>query len=72
LFTNQIASGTTAEIIVFLKEKKSISIVPHCKIQQRIIRKITPRQQRCRYGSNWLDQEWRDAATQNIIIPMQG
>jgi TrmH family RNA methyltransferase len=31
LFTNQIASGTTAEIIAFLKKEKSISTVPHCK-----------------------------------------
>jgi tRNA G18 (ribose-2'-O)-methylase SpoU len=42
LFTNQIASGTTAEIS-FQKKEKSISTVPHCKIQQRIIRRITPR-----------------------------
>jgi TrmH family RNA methyltransferase len=42
LFTNQIASGTTAEIIAFSKERKSISTC-HIKIQQRIIRRITPR-----------------------------
>jgi hypothetical protein len=29
--------------LCFLKERKSISTVPHCKIQ-RIIRRITPRQ----------------------------
>jgi TrmH family RNA methyltransferase len=31
----------------------------------------TPNRISCGYGSNWFDQEWRDAATQNIIILMQ-
>jgi tRNA C32,U32 (ribose-2'-O)-methylase TrmJ len=70
LFTNQIASGTTAEIS-FSKERKSISTVPHCKFNSVSYAGLHHAIS-CGYGSNWLDQEWRDAATQNIIIPMQG
>jgi TrmH family RNA methyltransferase len=66
LFTNQIASGTTAEIS-FSKERKSISTVPHCKFNSVSYAGLHHAIS-CGYGSNWLDQEWRDAATQNIII----
>ncbi len=74
LFTNQIATGTTSEIIAFLKSKKiafyattlqnanlyyTQDFTPACAIVVGT-------------EATGLSQEWRDEATQNIIIPMQG
>jgi TrmH family RNA methyltransferase len=57
--------------LLLSKRKKSIS-VPHCKIQQRIIQDYTtPTALVVGTEATGLTQEWRDAATQNIIIPMQ-
>jgi TrmH family RNA methyltransferase len=54
----------------FLKEKK-INLLLY-KIQQRIIPKITPTNALVvGTEATGLTQEWRDAATQNIIILMQ-
>lgn len=74
LFTNQIATGTTAEIIAFLKEKK-INI--YCATLQNSTSYHTqdytnPTALVVGTEATGLTQEWRDAATQNIIIPMQG
>jgi TrmH family RNA methyltransferase len=74
LFTNQIASGTTAEIITFLKEKK---INFYCATLQNSTAYhtqdyTTPTALVVGTEATGLTQEWRDAATQNIIIPMQG
>jgi TrmH family RNA methyltransferase len=70
LFTNQIASGTTAEIIAFLKERKSISTVPHCNSTAYHTQDYTtPTALVVGTEATGLTQEWRDAATQ--IIPMQ-
>jgi TrmH family RNA methyltransferase len=55
LFTNQIASGTTAEIIAFLKERK---INFYCATLQNSTAYHTQdytNRISCGYGSNWLD-----------------
>jgi RNA methyltransferase, TrmH family len=74
LFTNQIAIGTTSEIIDFLKEKK---INFYCATLQNSTsyhtqNYTTPTALVVGTEATGLTQEWRDAATQNIIIPMQG
>jgi len=74
LFTNQIATGTTTEIITFLQSKK---INFYCATLQN----ATPYHKQDYTNptaivvgteATGLTQEWRDHATQNIIIPMQG
>ncbi|RKS98792.1 RNA methyltransferase [Flavobacterium sp. 123] len=74
LFTNQIATGTTAEIIAFLKERK---INFYCATLQNsnpyhVEDYTKPTALVVGTEATGLTQEWRDAATQNIIIPMQG
>lgn len=74
LFTNNIATGTTEEIITFLKEK-NISI--YCATLQNSTGYhtqdyTTPTALVVGTEATGLTQEWRDNATQNIIIPMQG
>jgi TrmH family RNA methyltransferase len=74
LFTNQIATGTTTEIIAFLKER---NINFYCATLQNSTSYhtqdyTTPTALVVGTEATGLTQEWRDAATQNIIIPMQG
>jgi len=74
LFTNQIATGTTEEIIAFLKERK-INI--YCATLQNSTSYHTqdytkPTALVVGTEATGLTEEWRNAATQNIIIPMQG
>ena len=74
LFTNQIASGTTEEIITFLREQ---DINFYCATLQNSTSYhtqdyTTPTALVVGTEATGLTQEWRDAATQNIIIPMQG
>lgn len=74
LFTNNIATGTTEEIIAFLKSK-NISI--YCATLQNSTGYhtqdyTTPTALVVGTEAIGLTQEWRDNATQNIIIPMQG
>lgn len=74
LFTNNIATGTTEEIIAFLKDK-NISI--YCATLQNSTGYHTqnytaPTALVVGTEATGLTQEWRDNATQNIIIPMQG
>lgn len=74
LFTNQIATGTTSEIIAFLKERK---INFYCATLQNSTSYHTqdytiPTALVVGTEATGLTQEWRDEATQNIIIPMQG
>ena len=74
LFTNQIATGTTSEIIAFLKERK---INVYCATLQNSTSYHTqdytmPSALVVGTEATGLSQEWREAATQNIIIPMQG
>lgn len=74
LFTRQIATGTTQEIISFLKEQK---IAIFCATLQNSTSYHTqdytkPAALVVGTEATGLTQEWRDVATQNIIIPMQG
>ncbi len=74
LFTNQIATGSTTEIITFLKER---NITIYCATLQNSTSYHTqeytnPTALVVGTEATGLTQEWRDAATQNIIIPMQG
>jgi TrmH family RNA methyltransferase len=74
LFTRQIATGTTQEIITFLKEN---SINFYCATLQNSTSYHTqnytsPTALVVGTEATGLTQEWRDNATQNIIIPMQG
>lgn len=74
IFTNQIAIGTTSEIIKFLKEK-SINI--YCAALQVSADYHTqdftkPTAIVVGTEATGLTNEWLDNATQNIIIPMQG
>lgn len=74
LFTNQIATGSTSEIIAFLKAK---NISFYCATLQNsnsyhLEDYTSPTALVVGTEATGLTQEWRDAATQNIIIPMQG
>ncbi|KDN54996.1 TrmH family RNA methyltransferase [Flavobacterium seoulense] len=74
LFTNQIATASTSEIISFLKER---NINFYCATLQNSTSYHTqdftqPTALVVGTEATGLTQEWRDAATQNIIIPMQG
>jgi TrmH family RNA methyltransferase len=74
LFTNNIATGKTSEIIAFLKEK---NIRFYCATLQNSTSYHTqnytlPTALVVGTEATGLSQEWRDAATKNIIIPMQG
>ena len=74
LFTNQIATGTTAEIISFLKEKNinfyAATLQNSTSYHEQDFAKPTALV--VGTEATGLSEEWRDAATQNIIIPMQG
>jgi RNA methyltransferase, TrmH family len=74
LFTNQIATGTTPEIISFLQAN---NINFYCATLQNSTSYHTqdytkPTALVVGTEATGLTQVWRDAATQNIIIPMQG
>ncbi|APY11787.1 rRNA methyltransferase [Seonamhaeicola sp. S2-3] len=74
VFTNQIATGSTAEIIEFLKQK-NINI--YAAILQESVAYHTqdftkPTAIIVGTEATGLSEEWRIHATQNIIIPMQG
>lgn len=74
IFTNQIATGTTTEIISYLNRNK---IAFYCATLQNsnayhTQNYTTPTALVVGTEATGLTQEWRDAATQNIIIPMQG
>lgn len=74
LFTNQIATGTTSEIISFLKERKinfyaatlQNSTYYHTQDYTKPTALVVGTE------ATGLSEEWRDNASQNIIIPMQG
>ncbi|MGJ8592661.1 MAG: TrmH family RNA methyltransferase [Aquaticitalea sp.] len=74
LFTNQIATGTTSEIIAFLKEN---NIQIYCAALQASVDYHTqdftkPTAIVVGTEATGLSDEWLQHATQNIIIPMQG
>ena len=74
LFTNQIAVGTTAEIIAFLQENKinfySATLQNSTSYHTQDF--TQPTAVVVGTEATGLSQEWRDKATQNINIPMQG
>lgn len=74
LFTNQIAAGTTEEIIQFLKDN-NIAIFG-ATLQNSTSYNTqdytNPTALVVGTEATGLTQAWRDKATQNIIIPMQG
>ncbi len=74
LFTTQVATGTTTDVIYFLKAKgvalyaaalQDASEYHHCDF-------TTPTALVVGTEDSGLTQEWRDAAVRNIQIPMQG
>lgn len=74
LFTNNIAAGTTEEVITFLKSK-NINI--YCATLQDSAAYheqdyTAPTALVVGTEATGLTQQWRDASTKNIIIPMQG
>lgn len=74
LFTNQIASGTTKEVITFLKEK-NINFYSATLQNSNEYHKVDysiPSALVVGTEATGLSQPWRDESTQNIIIPMQG
>lgn len=74
LFTNQIAVGTTSEIITFLKENKIdfYAATLQNSTSYHVQDYTTSTALVVGTEATGLSQEWRDNATQNIIIPMQG
>jgi TrmH family RNA methyltransferase len=74
LFTNQIATGTTEEVIAFLK-KNNIAIYSATLQNSTFYHTqdyTKPTALVVGTEATGLTQSWRDNATQNIIIPMQG
>ena len=74
LFTNQIAVGTSSEIIAYLKEQ---AINFYCATLQNStpyhLQDYTkPTALVVGTEATGLTSEWRNAASQNIIIPMHG
>ena len=74
LFTNNIATGTTSEIIAFLKEKniRFFSATLQNSIAYHTQDYTLPTALVVGTEATGLSEEWRVAATQNINIPMQG
>lgn len=74
VFTNQVAVGTTTEIITFLKKQKvniycaALQASEHYHLQDF----TTATAIVVGTEATGLSDEWRKNATQNIIIPMQG
>jgi TrmH family RNA methyltransferase len=74
VFTNQVAIGTTTEIITYLKKKKvniycaALQASEHYHLQDF----TTATAIVVGTEATGLSEEWRKSATQNIIIPMQG
>lgn len=74
LFTNQIATGSTEDVIQFLKEK-DIAIFGATLQNSNFYHTqdyTIPTALVVGTEATGLTQAWRDAATQNVIIPMQG
>lgn len=74
VFTNQIATGTTSEIISFLKANNIniYSAALQASVDYHTQDFTKPTAIVVGTEATGLSQEWRDNATQNIIIPMQG
>jgi TrmH family RNA methyltransferase len=74
LFTNQIATATTEEAITFLQQKNInfYSATLQNSTSYHTQNYTTPTALVVGTEATGLSQPWRDQATQNIIIPMQG
>lgn len=74
IFTNQIATGTSEEIITFLKENKINIYAATLQNSTSYHTQDYTQSTALVVGTEatGLSNEWREAATQNIIIPMQG
>ncbi len=74
LFTNQIAVGSTSEIITFLQQNNInfYSATLQNSTSYHIQDFTQPTALVVGTEATGLSQEWRDKATQNINIPMQG
>jgi RNA methyltransferase, TrmH family len=74
LFTNQIATGTTQEIIDFLKQKDINIYAATLQNSTSYHTQDYTKPTALVVGTEatGLSEDWRKAATQNIIIPMQG
>jgi len=74
VFTNQIATGTTAEIIAFLKERniRFYSATLQNAVSYHTQNYTLPTALVVGTEATGLTQPWRDDASQNIIIPMHG
>ncbi len=74
LFTNQIAIGSTAEVITYLKEKNIPCFCASLSASQNYAQ--TDFKQACAIvvgtEAKGLSQEWLEHSAQNIIIPMGG
>ena len=74
IFTNQIAIGTNEEVIAFLKNKKIEIFSATLQNSNSYHTQNYTKAAAIAVGTEatGLTQIWRDHATQNIIIPMQG
>ncbi len=74
VFTNQIAMGSTSEIIAFLKEKQIPIYCAALQASENYHTQDFTKATALVVGTEatGLSPEWLHAATQNIIIPMQG
>jgi len=74
VFTNQIATGTTEEIIDFLAAKNIHIYAATLQNSNEYHKEDYTQASAIIVGTEaiGLSKEWRDAAKQNIIIPMQG
>lgn len=74
LFTNQIATGTTEEVIAFLKENNIAIYSATLQNSTYYHTQDYTTSSALVVGTEatGLSQQWRDEASQNIIIPMQG
>jgi len=74
LFTNQIATGTTEEVIAFLKEKNIVIFGASLQNSNFYHTQDYTFPSALIVGTEatGLSHAWRDEATKNIIIPMQG
>ena len=74
VFTNQIATGTSEEIIAFLKEKNIDIYAATLQNSNEYHQENYTKSSAIIVGTEatGLSQIWREAATQNVYIPMQG
>ncbi|RZK10524.1 MAG: RNA methyltransferase, partial [Flavobacterium sp.] len=74
LFTNQVAVGSTSEIISFLKSKNIAIFCATLQDSESYHTQDFTQPAAIIVGTEatGLSNEWREASTKNIIIPMQG